>query len=232
MELREFLSHEDFRFSEEKLTKLFLLADTVLEWNEHINVTAIKDRQEFIQKNIIDSLCLGHLDQFQQARTVLDIGTGGGFPGLPLAVVFPEKKFYLNDTIGKKLKVVSDTAQKLGLSNVEVVHARAEDLARDKNFRESFDVVTSRAVANMSTLSEYCIPFVKKGGYFLAFKTNDSMEEIEAAAHAFQLLKAEKQAVVSDGIEGSGHNFVIIRKTGETPAKYPRKAGTPSKEPL
>lgn len=232
MELRKFLSHEDFRFTEEKLAKLEQLADLVLDWNEKINVTAIKDRDEFIRKNIIDSLCLGHVEEFRKAEKILDIGTGGGFPGMPLAVVFPEKQFYLNDTIGKKLKVVADCAEKLGCKNVQVVHARAEDLAKDKKFRGSFDVVTSRAVANMSTLSEYCIPFVKTGGYFLAFKTNDSLGEVDAAEKAFRLLKAEKVCVLPDGIEGSGHNFIVIKKTGETPAKYPRKAGTPSKEPL
>ncbi|MBR0139591.1 MAG: 16S rRNA (guanine(527)-N(7))-methyltransferase RsmG [Firmicutes bacterium] len=217
---------------EEKAEKLEALCDIILEWNENINVTAIRDREEFIDKNVIDSLLLGGLPEFAEAGRILDMGTGGGFPGLPLAVVFPEKDFVLVDAVGKKLKVVSDAAQRLGLSNVEVIHARAEDLGKDKGFRESFPMVTSRAVANMSTLSEYCLPFVSVGGVFAAYKTEDSIEEIEAAQKAVKILGGRIERLVPDGMPGSGHLFALVRKTEETPSKYPRKAGTPSKEPL
>ncbi len=218
--------------SEEKAEMLQRLCDMILEWNEKINVTAIRDREEFIDKNVIDSLLLGRLPEFSAADRVLDMGTGGGFPGLPLAAVYPEKNFVLVDAVGKKLKVVSDAAERLGLGNVTVIHARAEDLGRDKSFRESFPLVTSRAVANMSTLCEYCLPFVSPGGAFAAYKTEDSMEEIEAAQNALKTLGGSLERLEPDGIEGSGHLFAVVKKTRKTPSKYPRKAGTPSKEPL
>ena len=231
LELRE-LAELGVAIGAEEAERLGSMTDMILEWNKVINVTAIRDRQEFIDKNVIDSLLLSILPEFQAADRILDMGTGGGFPGLPLACVFPGKQFVLVDAVGKKLRVVSDTAEKLGLSNVSVVHARAEDLGRDKAYREAFPLVTSRAVANMSTLCEYCFPFVKKGGYFAAFKTEDSADEIAGASRALSILGGETERTVPDGIEGSGHIFVVVKKTGNCPQKYPRKAGLPSKEPL
>jgi len=208
------------------------LCQVILEWNEKINVTAIRDPEEFMAKNIMDSLTLCGTPQLENAQTVIDIGTGGGFPGLPLAIVYPDKKFVLNDTIGKKLKVVEAAANVLGLKNVTVLHGRAEDLARMAEYRDAFDLSVSRAVANMSTLCEYCIPFVKKGGYFIAYKTEAASEEISSAKSAVEKLAAEMKPFILDGIEGSGHGFVMIEKKGSTPKAYPRKAGTPLKEPL
>lgn len=213
----------------EELTKL------ILEWNEKINVTAIRDEGDFFVKNVLDSLELAKLPEYKSAGSVLDMGTGGGFPGLPLAIESPEKKFLLVDCIDKKLKVVKDVADKLGLQNVEVLHSRAEDM--DKNVK--FDLVTSRAVANLSTLSEYCLPFVKLGGYFIAFKTEDAMEEIDSAKKAISILGGELSSIIKYSEidpdvspENSGHLFVIIKKVKETPSKYPRKAGDPAKKPL
>ena len=209
-----------------KLTKY------ILEWNEKINVTAIRDPEEFYKKNILDSLTVTELPEFIQAERILDLGTGGGFPGLPLAIACPEKQFFLLDSVAKKLKVVASAADEFGLENVDVLNMRAEDMAKWPAYRESFDAVVSRAVANMSTLSEYCLPFVKKGGYFIAYKTEDAREEIEKAKHAIVVLGGEIIRIVPDGIEGSGHVFAVVKKTGVTPAKYPRKAGLPSKDPL
>ncbi len=217
---------------EKKAEQLDRLADIILDWNTKINVTAIREKEEFVDKNVIDSLLLGRLPEFKTAERVLDMGTGGGFPGLPLAVVYPDKQFVLADAVAKKLRVVADTAEKLGLSNVSVVHGRAEDLGRDRSFRGSFPLVTSRAVANMSTLCEYCLPFVSEGGYFAAFKTEEQAEEIESAARALKLLKGSVARRESCGIEGSGHIFVVVKKLGPSPEKYPRKSGIPSKEPL
>ena len=203
-----------------------------LEWNEKINVTAVKDEDEFIQKNIIDSLTIFGSPEISAASRIIDIGTGGGLPGVPLAIAYPDKEFILMDAIGKKLKVVEAVASELGLANLSTVHARAEDLARQKGFRESFDLAVSRAVANMSTLSEYCLPFVKIGGSFTAFKTENAAEEIAAAAGAVVKLGGLLHDFESDGLEGSGHGFVRVEKVGSTPKIYPRKAGLPSKEPL
>ena len=212
--------------------KLEKLADIILEWNEKINVTAIRDRAEFMQKNVADSLEILKLTEFADAKRILDVGTGGGFPGLPLAIACPDKDFYLLDSVAKKLKVVAIAAEELGLKNVDVLNMRAEDLAKWPAYRESFDVVVSRAVANMSTLSEYCLPFVKEGGYFVAYKTAAAAEEIAEAKTAIHVLGGGEQRIVSYGDEESGHVFVIIKKTAASPKKYPRKAGLPSKQPL
>ena len=218
--------------TEQQKEQLEKLADLVLEWNEKINVTAIRERLEFMKKNVEDSLTILGMPEISRAERILDLGTGGGFPGLPLAVACPEKRFVLMDSVGKKLKVVADVAEKLGLANVEVVHARAEDLAQDPAFREGFDLVVSRAVANMSTLSEYCLPFVKLGGAFVAYKTASAAEEIKAAAKAIKLLGGAPVKITSNGTDDNEHIFVIVDKKAATPNKYPRKAGLPSKQPL
>ena len=216
--------------------QLIRLRDVILEWNEKINVTAIRDPQEFDRKNVQDSLSVCGLPEYEQARTVLDLGTGGGFPGLPLAVCSPEKTFVLADAIGKKLKVVQAAAQELGLVNVETVHGRAEDMAKTKVHRERYDLVVSRAVANMATLSEYCLPFVREGGFFIAYKTEDAAAEIEAAKGAIaklggRILRIDKPSSNSDE-PSSGHTLVVVEKVRRTPKEYPRKAGTPGKDPL
>ena len=230
MDIKEFLK---IKHLEEALAERFAeLTRLTLEWNEKINVTAIRDPEEFMQKNIIDSLTLIGSEELASAQTVLDLGTGGGYPGIPLAMCFPEKQFLLMDAVGKKLKVVDAVCEALGVRNVKTVHLRAEDMAKDKQYRESFDLVVSRAVANMSTLSEYCLPFVKVGGSFIAYKTADAGEEIAAAAAALDLLGSAPAEILPDGIAGSGHNFVICRKIRKTPAGYPRRAGLPKEKPL
>ena len=208
------------------------LADIILEWNEKINVTAVREKSEFMKKNVEDSLAILGKPEFSSASRILDLGTGGGFPGLPLAIACPEKSFVLMDSVGKKLKVVADAAERLGLMNVQVIHARAEDLAQKPEYRERFDLVVSRAVANMSTLSEYCLPFVKKGGWFIAYKTVGAEEEINAAAKAVKLLGGSAVRMEGNGNESDGHVFAAVQKISATPSKYPRKAGLPAKQPL
>ena len=208
------------------------LADIILWWNERINVTAIRDRDEFMKKNIADSLAVLELSEFQEAHRILDLGTGGGFPGLPLAIACPDKEFYLLDSVAKKLKVVAIAADELGLENVDVLNMRAEDLAKWPAYRESFDVVVSRAVANMSTLSEYCLPFVKPGGYFIAYKTSSALHEISAAENAIRILGGSDVNIASGGSDEDEHILVIVKKEKITPKKYPRKSGVPSRQPL
>ena len=208
------------------------LADIILWWNERINVTAIRDRDEFMKKNIGDSLSVLELPEFQEAHRILDLGTGGGFPGLPLAIACPDKEFCLLDSVAKKLKVVANAVDELGIENVDVLNMRAEDLAKWPAYRESFDVVVSRAVANMSTLSEYCLPFVKPGGYFIAYKTFSALSEISAAENAIKVLGGTDVNIASGGSDEDEHLLVIVKKEKNTPKKYPRKTGLPLKQPL
>ena len=204
----------------------------ILEWNEKINLTAIKDRDECIVKHLVDSiLCVG-FPEYQNSESIIDVGTGAGFPGVPLSIVSPDKEFLLADSLNKRLKVIDDLTGKLGIYNVETIHGRAEELARNKNYRARFDLCVSRAVANMAVLAEYCLPFIRKGGYLLAYKGPDAEEELKNAEKAIKILGGKIIRIESTPLEGYEHNIVVIEKIKDTPAKYPRKAGTPVKEPI
>lgn len=203
-----------------------------LDWNEKINITAITDPKEFLEKNIIDSLEIVGDEAIEKAESIMDLGTGGGYPGLPLAMHYKDKSFTLVDSVGKKLKVIDDIAQKLGITNVRTVHARVEDLAKEKDFRESFDLVVSRAVAAMPTLVEYALPFVKIGGCFAAYKTENSMEEIAEANAAITKLGGRLKKIERAGAENSGHLIVVVEKLVESPRVFPRKPGEAKRNPL
>ena len=204
----------------------------ILEWNEKINLTAITEKEEFIAKHFVDSVLCHGFKEYRNAETIIDVGTGGGFPGVPLAIVSPDKDFMLADSLNKRLKVINTLTGELGIENVETVHGRAEELAKNKMYRQSFDICISRAVANMAVLAEYCLPFIKKGGYLLAYKGPDAEEELERAANAIKILGGKFVRIESVELDGYEHNIVVIEKIKDTPAKYPRKAGTPAKEPL
>lgn len=230
MDIKTFLDEKKL---DPALAGLFYsMTELVLDWNERINLTAIREASEFMRKNIIDSLALCGAPELENALSVLDMGTGGGFPGLPLAAAFPEKSFVLADSVGKKLRAVDDVAYRLGLSNVKTLHSRAEDLGHMREYREKFDLVVSRAVAELSVLAEYCLPLVRQGGCFIAYKTESSAEEIEAAKPAIGMLGGRFAELRTDGIDGSGHVFAVIEKRSATAKIYPRKAGIPSKKPL
>ncbi len=238
----------------DEINKYEKLRDIILARNEQINVTAIRDPEEFMQKNVADSLSVCGIPEFEDANMVVDLGTGGGFPGLPLAIARPEKKFLLADSVGKKLKVVEEAAKELGLLNLSTLHARAEDMGRDKAYRERFDLAVSRAVADMAVLCEYCLPLVKPGGHFIAYKTIGAKDEIDAASAAIRRLGGELAYIAEPGeyfkdrfdscaaraeelellpqSEETGHVLVVIKKIKNTPAGYPRKAGRPSKDPI
>lgn len=206
----------------------------ILEWNEKVNLTAITERDEFIKKHFIDSLCCLPHEEYKQSETVIDVGTGAGFPGMPLAIVSPDKKFILVDSLNKRIKILNEIIDELGLKNVEAVHGRAEELARNKLYREQFDICVSRAVSRLSVLSEYCLPFVKKGGWLAAYKGPDADREIDDARSALGKLGGKVIEIKNTEMDqfGISHRIVYIQKTMNTPKIYPRKAGTPEKKPL
>ena len=206
----------------------------ILAWNEKVNLTNITDPAEFRIKHNADSLMCVDFPEFLEAETVIDVGTGGGFPGIPLAVYAPKKQFTLLDSLNKRLKIIDELAGELGIKNITLVHGRAEDAARAKEHREKYDLCVSRAVSNLSTLSEYCLPFIKVGGYLLAYKGPGAEEEVKEAAKALKTLGGSLVDIRETSMEeyGLDHRILVIKKVRNTPKAYPRKAGTPLKEPL
>ena len=233
-DMKEVFSIPGVEHSDRKQEQLTGYMEEILRLNESVNLTAITDRREFIQKHYADSLLCAELDEFRSAGRVIDVGTGGGFPGVPLAIAFPEKQFTLIDSLNKRIKIVNELCEKLGIANVTAIHGRAEELARKKELRETFDLCVSRAVANMSTLAEYCLPFVKTGGSFIAYKGPDCDDEVRQAQRAIELLGGRLTGDVRPGGEDMpfDHRLIIIQKEKNTPSKFPRKAGRPTKEPL
>lgn len=211
--------------------------NNLIEWNAVMNLTAITEKKDVYEKHFLDSLTITKIvsrETLEKGCKLLDMGTGAGFPGLPIAIVFPNVSVILMDSLNKRIRFLEDTASKLNLSNVTAVHARAEELARNKKYREKEDICCSRAVANLSTLSEYCLPFVKKGGYFISYKTENVQSEIDQSRKAVKILGGEHRQTEFFTLPGTDYqrSLVKIEKVGVTPAKYPRKAGTPSKEPI
>ena len=213
-----------------KADVLIRYMEKVLQWNEKVNLTAITDREEFVQKHLVDSLLCAETLEFTESSSICDVGTGGGFPGVPLAVCYPEKEFVLMDSLAKRIKIVQQICDELSIKNVRAVHGRAEDLARTEDYREAFDLCVSRAVANMRVLSEYCIPFVRVGGSFIAYKGADCESEIDDSKEAIRRLGGGETEIRK--LPHLGHSLVIIKKVSPTPKTYPRKAGTPTRKPL
>lgn len=223
-----------FRINEDTVEKYEKYMDFVLDYNQHVNLTAITDRDDFAVKNIIDSLDTLGDERYQKARTVIDVGTGAGLPGIPLALASPEKEFVLIDSLAKRVKIVEDIARELGLANVKAIHGRAEDLARDSRHRERYDLCVSRAVSRLSVLSEYCLPFVRKGGWFVSYKGKNYSEELTDAENALKKLGGRLDTVEERSMKeyGLSHVLLYIFKYKSTPEDYPRRAGIPQKKPL
>ncbi len=222
--------------SEEKKDQFLDYYKLLTEWNSFMNLTAITEFEEVMKKHFVDSVSLvkAFPNLAEKRYTVMDVGTGAGFPGIPLKIVFPHHKIVLLDSLNKRVFFLNEVIDKLGLSEIETFHGRAEDYARKKEFRENFDICLSRAVANLSTLSEYCLPFVKKGGYFVSYKSEKISEEFENAKNAIKALGGAYEKQVEFYLPDSDiyRNLFMIRKVNNTSLKYPRKAGLPSKEPI
>lgn len=206
--------------------------DLLKEWNEKINITAITDDKEIDIKHFLDSLTPSNY--FTGKKKVIDIGTGGGFPGLPLKILNNELDVTLLDGLNKRIIFLNEVIKELGLTGIIAIHGRAEELSRTQKYREQYDVCVSRAVASLNTLSEYCLPFVKVGGYFISMKGSNIEDELKESEKAINILggKIVKKDIIILPKSDIEHSLIIIEKTSETPTKYPRAGGKPKKNPL
>lgn len=207
--------------------------DMLLSWNEKMNLTSITNRDEIVIKHFVDSIAiLRFIDPSD--KMILDVGTGAGFPGIPIKIMCPDSSVVLLDSLNKRIGFLDEVISTLGLTGISTVHSRAEDLAHDDGFRERFDIVSSRAVAQLNILSEYCLPFVNINGYFISYKGANISEELDGSTKAVGLLggSAEKVESFSLPYSDSERSLIFIKKTAKTPERFPRKAGTPLKKPL
>lgn len=219
-------------FTDTQLEQFRMYYEMLVEKNKVMNLTGITEWNEVLEKHFLDSISLIRVIDLDQELTVMDMGTGAGFPGIPLKIAFPKLKVTLADSLNKRVLFLQEVIDSLKLEGIEAIHGRAEDLARDKKYREQYDLAVSRAVANLSTLSEYCLPFVKIGGKFISYKSGEIEEEVSSSKSAVFLLGGKIINSVKFELGESGRSFIVIDKVNGTPKSYPRKAGTPSKKPL
>ena len=238
-DLRQF--HKDLEelhiiLSDSQIEQFLIYYEMLIEKNKVMNLTAITEFDEVMKKHFIDSLSLvkAYDSRDNLPISVIDIGTGGGFPGIPLKITFPHFKVTLMDSLNKRVDFLKEVIEELGLSDINVIHGRAEDFAKPGQLREQYDLCVSRAVANLSVLSEYCLPYVKVGGKFISYKSEKIVEEMKDAEYAIQLLGGRIGEQISFTLPDSDlfRNLFVVEKCDLTPAKYPRKAGTPVKDPL
>lgn len=231
---REALSEKGIALSDHQMEQFAIYFQVLVEWNEKINLTSLTDEEDVYLKHFYDSIALAFHYDFKSDFSICDVGAGAGFPSIPLKICFPNIHVTIVDSLKKRITFLNQLATQLNLTNVEFHHDRAENFGKNRAVRETFDIVTARAVARMSILSELCLPLVKKNGLFIAMKGSQVHEELKGADPAIKLLggKVDKTHTFTLPREGSERSIVMINKTGNTPKKYPRKAGTPNKEPI
>jgi 16S rRNA (guanine527-N7)-methyltransferase len=222
----------DVDLSKEQTDEFLYYKEILKQWNEKINLTAIEDDREIVIKHFIDSLSIAPYIK-NRGKSIIDIGTGGGFPGIPLKIIFPFLKVTLLDSLEKRIKFLNEVINRLNLNGISAVHSRAEDKGTDSDYREKYDMAVARAVASLPVLLEYCLPFVKVGGIFIAMKGSNT-EEVEGSAKALDILGGKIEDVVELELPLSDikRNIIIVKKFRQTSTRYPRKAGKPSKDPL
>ncbi len=230
--LRTYLKKIDIELSKKQIEQFYTYMNLLLEWNEKINLTAITEPEEVILKHFVDSLTISAY--IKKGSKLVDMGTGAGFPGIPLKILRDDIEITLVDSLNKRINFLNEVIKELELREISTVHARAEEFGQNKKYREKFDIATSRAVANLSTLSEYLVPLVKLEGKIICMKGSEVKEEVENAKNAIKILGGKMEKEESFNLPNSDmkRNLVIIKKIKNTPAKYPRKPGTPAKEPI
>lgn len=232
--LRVLCEKNGIQLSDEQLKQFSIFYDHMIEMNQVMNLTSITEEDEVILKHFYDSMSVIKYYDFHDQMNVIDVGTGAGFPGIPLAILLPNVQFTLMDSLNKRITFLKKVVQKCGLKNVECIHSRAEELAKDGDYRENYDVCVSRAVANLSVLLEYCIPFIKKGGKFISYKSISSEEELTDSKNAQNKLCCKLKENISFELPDTDikRNFLIFEKFDHTADKYPRNNGIPRKKPL
>ena len=231
-ELKKQAEEIDINLNDTQINQMHKYMELMLEWNEKINLTAITEEKEIIQKHFIDSLTIAKY--IEKNAKIVDVGTGAGFPGIPLKIVREDLNITLLDSLNKRIKFLDEVINQIGLKDIRTVHARVEEFGKDKEYRENFDYATSRAVANLTTLSEYMLPLVKKCGKCICMKGSNVESELKESKKAIEVLGGTIQKVESFNLPFSdiSRNIIIINKIKDTPLKYPRKPGIPSKEPI
>ena len=228
------LKELNIELSDLQLEQFYKYYELLIEWNKVMNLTGITDIDEVYEKHFLDSLAVVKAIDLKKVNWMIDIGTGAGFPGIPLKIVFPHLKVVLLDSLKKRINFLDAVVNELGLINVTTIHGRAEDYAKDIKYREKFDLCVSRAVSNLSTLSEYCLPYVRLGGVFISYKSGIIEGEVEESKKAIKILGGRINDIIKLQLPETEINrsFVKIKKKESTGKKYPRKAGMPAKEPL
>lgn len=220
--------------SDAQKEQFILFYEYLVEKNKVMNLTGITEFEEVLTKHFLDSLSCTKAVDLKKVKNVIDIGTGAGFPGVPLKIAFPETEFCLLDSLKKRVNFLEESFEILKMNKIKAIHGRAEEFAKNKEYREQYDLCVSRAVSNLATLSEYCLPYVKTGGYFISYKSGKVQEEAEQAVKAVKILGGKVKEIVYFNLPDSEieRSLVVIEKVKPTPGRYPRKAGTPLKEPL
>lgn len=228
------LEQLNIRLEEKQLQQFDQFYELLVEWNKVMNLTGITEYEEVNEKHFVDSLALVKAIDIQNVETVIDVGTGAGFPGIPLKIAFPHLEVVLLDSLNKRVKFLNTVIEELGLTGIRAIHGRAEDYAKQAEYREQFDLCVSRAVANLSTLSEYCLPYIRVGGIFVSYKSGEVDEELSESKNAIGILGGMVEDTVKFQLPGTeiGRSFVKIGKVKNTGKKFPRKAGVAAKEPL